>query len=232
VPAFDVVAARRLSSPLDSHVKVFLSHNKSDKRFARELAAVLALEGIDVWFDEWTISAGDSIVGGVEKGLLKSTHLLLVWSKHARRSRWVTAELRAVLAHSLSTGKTRIVPICIDGTPLPPLLRDVKCIRKARSAATTRRELVLTITGKAPKDTYLRALVKAYRSALWPKGSRDSTKIRACPECGSTRLKRWSSLPDGITPGNWIHVHCEDCKWSDLKSEWLSKTSVERSRDR
>jgi hypothetical protein len=208
-------------------MKVFLSHNKADKRAAREFAAVLALEGIDVWFDEWTISAGDSIVGSIEQGLRQSSHLLLLWSKHAKRSKWVTAELRAALVRSLSKGKIRIIPICLDGTPLPPLLRDLKYIRKKRSADATRRELVLAVTGQAPKDAYLRALVKRYHSALWSRGSRDSLGVKACPSCGSARLKRWKSPPDGITPGHWLHVGCEDCSWSALKPEWLPNNSLQ-----
>jgi hypothetical protein len=137
-------------------MKVFISHNIANKAFAREMGALLVLDGIDVWFDEWAISAGDSIVGGVERGLQGSSHLLLLWSRHAKRSRWVTSELRSALVRSMSKGKPKIVPMLLDSTPLPPLLRDLKYIRRNRDLEANHRTLILELTGRAPQDSYLR----------------------------------------------------------------------------
>ena len=209
-------------------MKIFLSHNQADKHLAREFGALLVLEGLDVWFDEWAISAGDSITGSIEKGLRGCSHLVLLWSKNARRSRWVTAELRASLVRSMKTGKPKIVPVRLDATPLPILLRDLKYIQKSRNVEETRRTLILELTGKAPEDTYLRALVQRYHSAIWPEGHRDPSKIKACPSCGGLRLKHSRLPPDDITPGYWQQVDCEDCHWKDLQSERLSNKPLKR----
>ena len=40
---------------------VFLSYNKANVTVARSVGAHLSLAGVEVWFDEWKISAGDSI---------------------------------------------------------------------------------------------------------------------------------------------------------------------------
>lgn len=69
-------------------MKVFLSHNKKDKQAAREIAMFLAAEEVSVWFDEWEISAGDSIVGKIDEALSDTTHMLILWSKNASTSNW------------------------------------------------------------------------------------------------------------------------------------------------
>jgi TIR domain-containing protein len=47
----------------------FLSHNRADREVARSIGAHRVLTGIDVWFDEWEIQAGDSIPGKLNEGL-------------------------------------------------------------------------------------------------------------------------------------------------------------------
>ncbi|MBV9613321.1 MAG: toll/interleukin-1 receptor domain-containing protein [Acidobacteriaceae bacterium] len=50
-------------------MRCFLSHNKADKPIARSIGSHLQLSGIEVWFDEWEIRAGDSIPGKLNDGL-------------------------------------------------------------------------------------------------------------------------------------------------------------------
>lgn len=57
---------------------VFLSHNQADKSRVRQLAEHLRDAGLRVWFDEWTIQAGDIITLKVDEGLEQSRVLLLL----------------------------------------------------------------------------------------------------------------------------------------------------------
>jgi molybdate-binding protein len=41
---------------------VFLSHNQADKPRVRRLAERLRTAGLRVWFDEWVLKPGDSIL--------------------------------------------------------------------------------------------------------------------------------------------------------------------------
>lgn len=66
---------------------VFISHNKADKDVAREIALFLAAENINVWFDEWEISAGDSIIEQISTGLRGCTHFIILWLKNASKSK-------------------------------------------------------------------------------------------------------------------------------------------------
>ncbi len=63
---------------------VFVSYNSADKFVAREIAMFLASEGIDVWFDEWRVSPGDSIIREIQKGLESCLAFVLVLSKNGQ----------------------------------------------------------------------------------------------------------------------------------------------------
>src|SRR5437867_13240136 len=110
-------------------MSTFLSHNSSDKEVAREIAMFLAAENITVWFDEWQISAGDSIVAKIEEGLKDCSHFVILWSQNASTSSWVRRELRSVLARAIETGVPKVIPVRLDATPLPELLADLRYIR-------------------------------------------------------------------------------------------------------
>jgi hypothetical protein len=102
----------------------FISHNKADKATARLLAAELVQTGMNVWFDEWKLRSGDSIVGGIEKGLSECDVFVLIWSRHAQQSNWVDTEVRAVLNRRGANHSLRIVPIFSDDAPLPTLVAE------------------------------------------------------------------------------------------------------------
>ena len=58
---------------------VYLAHGSEDKEtIVRPLAQRLLEKGIDVWFDNWEIRAGDSLRQKMEEGLLATA--LISWS--------------------------------------------------------------------------------------------------------------------------------------------------------
>ncbi len=76
---------------------VFLSHASADKPAVRELAERLKGDGLRVWLDEWVIQPGDSIPLAIEQGLESSRTLVLVMSRAAFASEWVTLERHTAL---------------------------------------------------------------------------------------------------------------------------------------
>ncbi len=56
--------------------QVFLSHTKTDKEFVRRLAGDLDALGFKVWFDEWELRVGDSLVGTIEKAIDESAWMI------------------------------------------------------------------------------------------------------------------------------------------------------------
>jgi len=108
-------------------MKVFISHTYKDHDFVLQLVEKLKKDGIDVWFDEWELTVGDSIVQKINEGLEKSSFLIVVLSEHSVRSKWVQRELNSTLARQLGRDHNVILPVLLelDFEDVPPLLRDI-----------------------------------------------------------------------------------------------------------
>ena len=79
---------------------VFLSHNRADKDWVRDLAARIERETwqghpLKVFFDEWDIQPGDNIPIALEKALPKSRKIALVMSPDFFKSEWTESERAA-----------------------------------------------------------------------------------------------------------------------------------------
>jgi len=109
--------------------RVFISYNKRDKEIATDIAVFLEVVDIKVWFDEWEILAGDSIIEKIELGLAECTHFIIIWSINSAKSNWVRKELKSILYEAIKIGFPHIIPIILDKTPLPKLLVELKYIR-------------------------------------------------------------------------------------------------------
>lgn len=104
--------------------EAFLSHNYRDKVWVRELHAALVARGAtDLFLDEYTIDPGERLVSALERGLADTLLFILIWSANAAASRWVPIERELALVNHVDGITRRIVPICLDQTPLPGFLR-------------------------------------------------------------------------------------------------------------
>ncbi len=99
-------------------MKVFISHSSKNRDEAARLCDDLAKEKIKTWLDRDELRGGDPLIDELQEALTSSTHLILLWSKPASESRYVSAEWQA--AYDL--GKV-IIPCLLDATPLPLFLR-------------------------------------------------------------------------------------------------------------
>lgn len=85
---------------------------------------MLTDRGIGVWFDQWEIKPGDSITGGIGKGIEECDVFVVMWSATAKASKWVDTELRAAIRKRVDDTGFRLIPIMIDETALPALVAD------------------------------------------------------------------------------------------------------------
>lgn len=90
---------------------LFLSHASEDKPRVRKLHAKLEGAGIKVFFDEGSISWGDSIVERINHGLLKSTFFVPFLTNTFASKGWTNKELNSAISANVSRQK-RILPIC------------------------------------------------------------------------------------------------------------------------
>lgn len=103
--------------------EAFLSYSHEDKDFAERIAKKLIDSGIDVWWDNWEISAGDSIIQKIFiEGLSKVDIFLIILSNASVNSNWVKQELDHAIIKKIE-GVTRIIPLIKEKCDIPPPLR-------------------------------------------------------------------------------------------------------------
>lgn len=90
---------------------VFISHAWEDKEsVARPLAEALTKAGLKVWYDEYTLTLGDSLRRSIDRGLAESRYGLVVLSPNFFAKEWPQRELDGLTARETSSGKV-ILPI-------------------------------------------------------------------------------------------------------------------------
>jgi len=109
-------------------IRCFLSYNNKDSIFVRKIGTILKDHGIDVWFDEWKIYAGQSISDTVEAGILESDYFIIALSKNSVSSKWVRQELKGALNLRLKGNDDFIIPILLDDCDIPLFLLDYNYI--------------------------------------------------------------------------------------------------------
>src|SRR5882672_11296452 len=104
--------------------RVFLSHNHNDKPLVEAVALKLAgIFGQDqVFYDSWSIRPGDGIIDQMNNGLEVPEFVFFFLSANSLSSGMVKLEWQNAL-YSASKGKTRIVPVRVDGSEMPPVLK-------------------------------------------------------------------------------------------------------------
>ncbi len=103
---------------------VFVSHNHTDREFARRLAADLKLARVRVWIDEAEIGPGDSLFDKLESGIREMEYLGVILSPEAVASRWVRVELNAALQMEVRGGRVKVLPILLRRCEMPVFLLD------------------------------------------------------------------------------------------------------------
>jgi hypothetical protein len=99
--------------------RVFLSYSHKDRPFAERLASDLAKNDIIVWYDEWEMKPGDSLVRKVSEGIMSSGSMLVLLSESSASSRWVQKEFSIALCDSLAKRDVKIVPILLEDCTFP-----------------------------------------------------------------------------------------------------------------
>jgi len=93
---------------------VFLSHNRQQKPWVRELVRYLRDLGMGVFFDEDSIRPGQDFVLAIENAIERSRVLVLVLSKAALRSKWVTFETALRLFQDPCGERQTLIPILAE----------------------------------------------------------------------------------------------------------------------
>lgn len=198
-------------------MNIFLSHNSADKELVRALAMLLTGEGINVFFDEWDIRLGDPLMGTIERGLHDADVFIIVWSDAASRSNWVDVELQTFFRRRIDNHDLRVIPLILDGTPLPPLLSNYAGMNlmEGNPQNNTIETVVRTLLGNE-RDVQLaqrlQRRLNELAEACLDEG--DPFGWLVCPSCGSANLRRGSTT-DPERDEIYYTIGCEDCGSGD-----------------
>ncbi len=100
-------------------IKAFISHSSKDKPFVRKLKDDLKFNGIDTWFDEDELKAGDKLLDTLIFNLQNSSHFLIVLSNNIKNSHWVETELNEAISSLDKNLIKKIIPIIFRKTEIP-----------------------------------------------------------------------------------------------------------------
>lgn len=102
----------------------FLSYTTADRVLAEQIATDLRMSGIETWWAEWEIGAGDSIVAKMNAGLANCTHFIVLLTPNSIDKPWVQSEMDAGFVRRVS-GKARFIALRhgLDAAALPALLQ-------------------------------------------------------------------------------------------------------------
>lgn len=106
--------------------RVFLSYTSDDVVVAKRIAEAMEAAGIEVWWDKWCISAGDSLRQKIDEGIAGCSHFLVLLTPRSIKKPWVNQEMDAGLVRKLND-QCQFLPVRseLPATELPPLLSGI-----------------------------------------------------------------------------------------------------------
>jgi TIR domain len=125
---------------------IFISHASEDKdAIARPLARALSDMGLSVWFDEFALTAGDSLSKSIDYGLANSKYGIVIVSPRFLAKKWPQRELAGLFAKE-DQAKV-IIPVWHDVTEEivrshSPILADRLALRSSVNLDELVRELL------------------------------------------------------------------------------------------
>lgn len=90
----------------------FICHASEDKvGFVRQLAEELSKHHLEIWYDEFSLTVGDSLREKIDEGLSKSRFGIVILSPHFFTKGWTKKELNGLFTRQLSEDKQIVLPI-------------------------------------------------------------------------------------------------------------------------
>src|SRR2546421_140322 len=91
---------------------VFISHASEDKEsLVRPLATMLTRLGLRVWYDEFALQPGDSLLESIDNGLSRSAIGLVIISRTFMAKPWPKRELKGLTTLAMAKPGRRVIPV-------------------------------------------------------------------------------------------------------------------------
>jgi hypothetical protein len=158
---------------------IFLSYAAEDRERAHVLAGEFERRGFSVWWDR-EIPPGKSFDQVIEAELNSARSVVVLWSAHSVKSRWVKTEAAA------AADRNCLVPILIDDVPIPFEFRRIQTARLLHWDNPTEDPEFLMIVD-AVRET-------ASRNTSVSSPLREQTQRRHATAARTDRANRWVIL--------------------------------------
>ncbi len=99
---------------------IFVSYAREDKARVAQLVALIDSWSAEVWWDDRLV-AGESFTEETERRLREADFVVVVWSPHSARSKWVLDEA------AVGRDAEKLIPLSFDGQAPPLGFRHVHC---------------------------------------------------------------------------------------------------------
>jgi hypothetical protein len=135
---------------------VFISHASEDKdEIARPLAQALKDEGYRVWYDELTVTVGDSLRRSIDQELARSDFGVVILSKHFFEKHWTEQELNGLAGKEIN-GRKVILPVwhgvgVEEVRGFSPMLADRRGVAADKGLPHVVEQLKLAMRSPAPE---------------------------------------------------------------------------------
>jgi len=195
---------------------VFICHASEDKEtFVRPLAVALQRAGLRVWYDEFSLTLGDSLRRSIDNGLRESRFGVVVLSMSFFEKHWPQLELDG-LAQREVNGQKVILPIWHNVSReevvnFSPILADRLAVSSARGTESVVTEVTRVVQGVQPRtkpiSSYSHRIPVNYQGQLavrlgniveikqWfgPDGAGGSGQLRVCIMSDLTDQTKYAS---------------------------------------
>ncbi len=220
---------------------VFICHASEDKEtFVRPLAKELVKRHVEVWYDEFSLTIGDSLREAIDKGLSQSRFGVVVLSSAFFGKHWPKRELNGLVAREMAEGNQVILPVWhqishAEVLQYSPPLADVKAVDSKKGARYVCRELLRRLRPQESPLIVARDELVDY--GLRPPVVTDEWWLDIV--AASSRLNGWgASIPEEAIWGRWafplpnpeeggkargIHL-----AWTALQLKWTKEAEEQR----
>ena len=94
-------------------MKAFISYDSRDRnRFVEEFAEKLMSKAIDIWYDEWELEYGDSLVRIFDE-IVKCDIFISIISKYSVNSNWVKEECDSAFIAKIENRISKFIPVIL-----------------------------------------------------------------------------------------------------------------------
>ena len=108
-----------LCSPIENRTKIgepfaFISYDSNDKEIASHIAIGLTEMNYPVWYDEYSLKVGDSLIESIQSGIKECNKCILILSKdYLQNEGWAKVEFTSIFTREILEGTNLILPVWV-----------------------------------------------------------------------------------------------------------------------